>query len=160
MAIVNIDTNEDEQLRMVSPGGATGLNLREDERMYFGGVPKTGNYRCVHSDVIRWVPPVFNLTSAFWSRRWVLILSRVSSGQRWFWRDSLAVWKTLKFPERRTICWAAQTTQDWPKAAPLRYSNTAPSCLCYCLSALKATFAQFKYFSTSTLSFKGKSEEN
>lgn len=46
MAIVNIDTNEGEQLRMVSPGGATGLNLREDERMYFGGVPKTGNYRC------------------------------------------------------------------------------------------------------------------
>uniref|UniRef100_A0A672R5T7 Laminin G domain-containing protein n=1 Tax=Sinocyclocheilus grahami TaxID=75366 RepID=A0A672R5T7_SINGR len=45
IAIVNIDTNEDEQLRMASPGGATGLNLREDERMYFGGVPKTGNYR-------------------------------------------------------------------------------------------------------------------
>lgn len=45
MAIVNIDTNEDEQLRMVSPGGATGLNLREDERLYFGGVPKTGKYR-------------------------------------------------------------------------------------------------------------------
>ncbi len=51
MAVVNIDTNEEEQLRMVSPGGATGLNLREDERMYFGGVPKTGKYRCVHSDV-------------------------------------------------------------------------------------------------------------
>uniref|UniRef100_A0A673MXM5 Laminin subunit alpha-2-like n=1 Tax=Sinocyclocheilus rhinocerous TaxID=307959 RepID=A0A673MXM5_9TELE len=45
IAIVNIDTNEDEQLRMASPGGATGLNLREDERIYFGGVPKTGNYR-------------------------------------------------------------------------------------------------------------------
>uniref|UniRef100_A0A671KB74 Laminin subunit alpha-2-like n=1 Tax=Sinocyclocheilus anshuiensis TaxID=1608454 RepID=A0A671KB74_9TELE len=45
IAIVNIDTNEDEQLRTASPGGATGLNLREDERMYFGGVPKTGNYR-------------------------------------------------------------------------------------------------------------------
>ncbi len=112
---------------------------------------------CVHSDAIRWVPPVFNLTSAFWSSCWMSFY--VSSGQRWFWRDSLAVWKTLKFPERRTICWAAQTTQDWPKAAPLRYSNTAPSCL-YCLSSLKATFAQFKYFSTSTLSFKGKSEEN
>uniref|UniRef100_A0A9J7ZDZ5 Laminin subunit alpha 2 n=1 Tax=Cyprinus carpio carpio TaxID=630221 RepID=A0A9J7ZDZ5_CYPCA len=45
ISIVNIDTNEDEQLRLASPGGATGLNLREDERMYFGGVPKTGNYR-------------------------------------------------------------------------------------------------------------------
>uniref|UniRef100_A0A8C1YKN0 Laminin subunit alpha 2 n=1 Tax=Cyprinus carpio TaxID=7962 RepID=A0A8C1YKN0_CYPCA len=45
ISIVNIDTNEDERLRLASPGGATGLNLREDERMYFGGVPKTGNYR-------------------------------------------------------------------------------------------------------------------
>ncbi|XP_059355199.1 laminin subunit alpha-2 isoform X1 [Carassius carassius] len=45
IAIVNIDANEQEQLRVASPGGATGLNLREDERMYFGGVPKTGNYR-------------------------------------------------------------------------------------------------------------------
>uniref|UniRef100_A0A671SZR7 Basement membrane-specific heparan sulfate proteoglycan core protein n=1 Tax=Sinocyclocheilus anshuiensis TaxID=1608454 RepID=A0A671SZR7_9TELE len=45
IAIMNIDTNEDEQLRMASPGGVTGLNLREDERIYFGGVPKTGNYR-------------------------------------------------------------------------------------------------------------------
>ncbi len=53
MAIANIDTNEDEQLRMESPGGATGLNLREDERLYFGGVPKTGKYRCVHSGDIR-----------------------------------------------------------------------------------------------------------
>lgn len=31
---------------MTSPGGATGLNLREDERMYFGGLPKSGKYRC------------------------------------------------------------------------------------------------------------------
>ncbi|KAG1925040.1 Laminin-like protein epi-1, partial [Pimephales promelas] len=45
IAIVNIDTNEDEQLQMTSPGGATGLNLREDERMYFGGLPKGGRYR-------------------------------------------------------------------------------------------------------------------
>ncbi|XP_051500882.1 laminin subunit alpha-2 [Myxocyprinus asiaticus] len=45
ITIVNIDTNEDEQLEMASPGGATGLNLREDERMYFGGLPKAGNYR-------------------------------------------------------------------------------------------------------------------
>ncbi|XP_077077233.1 laminin subunit alpha-2 isoform X13 [Siphateles boraxobius] len=45
IAIVNIDTNEDEQFRMTSPGGATGLNLREDERMYFGGLPKAGRYR-------------------------------------------------------------------------------------------------------------------
>lgn len=48
---MNIDTNEDEQLRMTSSGGATGLNLREDERMYFGGLPKAGRYRYgdVHS---------------------------------------------------------------------------------------------------------------
>lgn len=51
ITIVNIDTNEDEQLRMTSSGGATGLNLREDERMYFGGLPKAGRYRYgdVHS---------------------------------------------------------------------------------------------------------------
>lgn len=56
IAIVNIDTNEDEQLRMTSPGGATGLNLREDERMYFGGLPKAGRYRyemCFHRQRLR-----------------------------------------------------------------------------------------------------------
>ncbi|KAI7799349.1 laminin subunit alpha-2 precursor [Triplophysa rosa] len=45
ITIVNIETNEDERLVMESPGGATGLNLREDERMYFGGLPKAGKYR-------------------------------------------------------------------------------------------------------------------
>lgn len=53
ITIVNIDTNEDEQLRMTSPGGATGLNLREDERMYFGGLPKAGRYRYGHRHRLR-----------------------------------------------------------------------------------------------------------
>lgn len=43
---MNIETNEDEHLDLNSTGGATGLNLREDERMYFGGLPKAGKYRC------------------------------------------------------------------------------------------------------------------
>ncbi|XP_065124896.1 laminin subunit alpha-2 isoform X2 [Paramisgurnus dabryanus] len=43
--VVNIDSNEEEKLVMTSPGGATGLNLKEDERIYFGGLPKSGQYR-------------------------------------------------------------------------------------------------------------------
>lgn len=40
-----MDTNEEEKLFMDSQGGATGLNLKEDERIYFGGLPTIGNYR-------------------------------------------------------------------------------------------------------------------
>lgn len=140
---------------MTSSGGATGLNLREDERMYFGGLPKAGRYRYgdVHSqteasDVIEWIASAFNIV---WDEFFV---SHVSSGQRWFWRATLAVWKTLKFPERRTICWAAQTTQDWSRAAPLRYSETIedtmssffPSSLLFS----PFTVAQIKRFSLLT----------
>lgn len=49
---------------MTSPGGATGLNLREDERMYFGGLPKAGRYRYgdVHSqNVIERIAPTFHI---------------------------------------------------------------------------------------------------
>ncbi|XP_073788195.1 laminin subunit alpha-2 isoform X3 [Danio rerio] len=45
ITIVNMDTNENERLLMASPGGATGLNLRDNERIFFGGLPKAGKYR-------------------------------------------------------------------------------------------------------------------
>lgn len=43
--ILDMDTNEEEKLFINSKGGATGLNLKEDERLYFGGLPTIGNYR-------------------------------------------------------------------------------------------------------------------
>ncbi|KAK6295148.1 hypothetical protein J4Q44_G00343740 [Coregonus suidteri] len=45
VAIVDIDSNEEEKLVVSSQGSATGLNLKEDERIYFGGLPTIGNYR-------------------------------------------------------------------------------------------------------------------
>ncbi|XP_058247538.1 laminin subunit alpha-2 isoform X3 [Hemibagrus wyckioides] len=43
--ILDMDSNEEEKLSIHSQGGATGLNLKEDERIYFGGLPTIGNYR-------------------------------------------------------------------------------------------------------------------
>ncbi|KAK3506985.1 hypothetical protein QTP70_034266 [Hemibagrus guttatus] len=43
--ILDMDTNEEEKLSIHSQGGATGLNLKEDERIYFAGLPTIGNYR-------------------------------------------------------------------------------------------------------------------
>lgn len=65
ITIVNIDANEDEQLQVTSPGGATGLNLREDERMYFGGLPKAGRYR--YGDVHVRIAPTFNIALCWMS---------------------------------------------------------------------------------------------
>ncbi|XP_071006528.1 laminin subunit alpha-2 isoform X1 [Oncorhynchus clarkii lewisi] len=45
VTIVDIDTNEEEKLVVSSQGSATGLNLKEEERIYFGGLPTIGNYR-------------------------------------------------------------------------------------------------------------------
>uniref|UniRef100_A0A8C7HQE2 Laminin subunit alpha 2 n=1 Tax=Oncorhynchus kisutch TaxID=8019 RepID=A0A8C7HQE2_ONCKI len=38
VTIVDIDTNEEEKLVVSSQGSATGLNLKEEERIYFGGL--------------------------------------------------------------------------------------------------------------------------
>ncbi|XP_030638763.1 laminin subunit alpha-2 [Chanos chanos] len=43
--VVDIDSNEEEKLTTSSQGVSTGLNLKEDERIYFGGLPTIGNYR-------------------------------------------------------------------------------------------------------------------
>ncbi|XP_060740347.1 laminin subunit alpha-2 isoform X3 [Tachysurus vachellii] len=43
--IIDMDTNKEEKLSISSQGGATGLNLKEDEKIYFGGLPTIGNYR-------------------------------------------------------------------------------------------------------------------
>ncbi|XP_076872711.1 LOW QUALITY PROTEIN: laminin subunit alpha-2 [Brachyhypopomus gauderio] len=45
VAIVDMETNTEEKLFVESPGGATGLNLKEDDRIFFGGVPTIGSYR-------------------------------------------------------------------------------------------------------------------
>ncbi|KAL7889054.1 hypothetical protein AOLI_G00040280 [Acnodon oligacanthus] len=45
VTILDMDSNVEEKLYAESQGGATGLNLKEDERIYFGGLPTIGNYR-------------------------------------------------------------------------------------------------------------------
>uniref|UniRef100_A0AAR2JGC3 Basement membrane-specific heparan sulfate proteoglycan core protein n=1 Tax=Pygocentrus nattereri TaxID=42514 RepID=A0AAR2JGC3_PYGNA len=45
VTILDMDSNAEEKLYTESQGGATGLNLKEDERIYFGGLPTIGNYR-------------------------------------------------------------------------------------------------------------------
>lgn len=49
VSILDMDSNVEEKLRLESKGGATGLNLKEDERIYFGGLPISGNYRYMSS---------------------------------------------------------------------------------------------------------------
>ncbi|XP_064196122.1 laminin subunit alpha-2 isoform X2 [Anguilla rostrata] len=43
VTIVDIDSNEEEKMEATSQGASTGLNLREDERIYFGGLPTLRN---------------------------------------------------------------------------------------------------------------------
>ncbi|KAK7907204.1 hypothetical protein WMY93_015816 [Mugilogobius chulae] len=43
--VVDIESGAEERIVAVSPGSATGLNLRENQRIYFGGLPTIGNYR-------------------------------------------------------------------------------------------------------------------
>ncbi|KAL0967369.1 hypothetical protein UPYG_G00251370 [Umbra pygmaea] len=50
VTIVDIDSNKEEKFVVTSQGSATGLNLKEDDRIYFGGLPTIGNYR---SEVIK-----------------------------------------------------------------------------------------------------------
>ncbi|KAL4649093.1 laminin subunit alpha-2 [Arapaima gigas] len=45
VTIVDIDTNEEEKMSATSQGPSSGLNLKEDERIYFGGLPTFGNFR-------------------------------------------------------------------------------------------------------------------
>ncbi|KAJ8355964.1 hypothetical protein SKAU_G00187580 [Synaphobranchus kaupii] len=43
VTIVDIETNEEEKMEATSQGASTGLNLKEDERIYFGGLPTLRN---------------------------------------------------------------------------------------------------------------------
>lgn len=45
MTVVDIDGGAEEKIVAVSQGSATGLNLRENQKIYFGGLPTIGNYR-------------------------------------------------------------------------------------------------------------------
>nr|XP_054604109.1 laminin subunit alpha-2 isoform X1 [Nothobranchius furzeri] len=43
--VVDIDGGAEERITASSQGLATGLNLRENQKIYFGGLPTIGNYR-------------------------------------------------------------------------------------------------------------------
>ncbi|XP_056437918.1 laminin subunit alpha-2 [Gadus chalcogrammus] len=45
VSIVDIDSSREEEMAATSPGAATGLNLKEKQKIYFGGLPTQGNYR-------------------------------------------------------------------------------------------------------------------
>lgn len=45
VTVVDIDSGAEEKLVAISPGSATGLNLKENQKIYFGGLPTIGNYR-------------------------------------------------------------------------------------------------------------------
>ncbi|KAM7367692.1 hypothetical protein PAMP_013975 [Pampus punctatissimus] len=42
--VVDIDSSTQETLVAISQGSATGLNLKENQKIYFGGLPTIGNY--------------------------------------------------------------------------------------------------------------------
>ncbi|XP_036405402.1 laminin subunit alpha-2 isoform X1 [Megalops cyprinoides] len=44
VTILDIDSNEEEKMVVTSQGPSTGLNLKEDERIYFGGLPTIRNF--------------------------------------------------------------------------------------------------------------------
>lgn len=48
---MDIDSGAEEMIVATSQGSATGLNLKETQKIYFGGLPTIGNYRytCTHS---------------------------------------------------------------------------------------------------------------
>ncbi|KAM4529659.1 laminin subunit alpha-2 isoform 2-T2 [Fundulus diaphanus] len=45
VTVVDIDGGAEEKIVTVSQGSATGLNLKENQKIYFGGLPTIGNYR-------------------------------------------------------------------------------------------------------------------
>uniref|UniRef100_UPI003AAF5012 laminin subunit alpha-2 n=1 Tax=Centroberyx gerrardi TaxID=166262 RepID=UPI003AAF5012 len=44
VTIVDIDSGAEEKMVATSQGSATGLNLKENQKIYFGGLPTIGNY--------------------------------------------------------------------------------------------------------------------
>uniref|UniRef100_A0A673CXW6 Laminin subunit alpha 2 n=1 Tax=Sphaeramia orbicularis TaxID=375764 RepID=A0A673CXW6_9TELE len=44
VTVVDIDSGSEEKIMAVSLGSATGLNLKENQKIYFGGLPTIGNY--------------------------------------------------------------------------------------------------------------------
>ncbi|KAM8831427.1 laminin subunit alpha-2 isoform 6-T6 [Spinachia spinachia] len=44
VTVVDIDSGAEEKIVSSSQGSATGLNLKENQKMYFGGLPTIGNY--------------------------------------------------------------------------------------------------------------------
>lgn len=49
VTVVDIDNGAEEKIVTTSQGSATGLNLKENQKIYFGGLPTIGNYRYTHS---------------------------------------------------------------------------------------------------------------
>ncbi|XP_055362116.1 laminin subunit alpha-2 isoform X2 [Betta splendens] len=45
VTVVDVDSSIEEKIVATSQGSATGLNLKENQKIYFGGLPTIGNYR-------------------------------------------------------------------------------------------------------------------
>uniref|UniRef100_A0A7N6BAH8 Basement membrane-specific heparan sulfate proteoglycan core protein n=1 Tax=Anabas testudineus TaxID=64144 RepID=A0A7N6BAH8_ANATE len=51
VTVVDIDSSAEEKMVATSQGSATGLNLKENQKIYFGGLPTIGNYRYTHTNL-------------------------------------------------------------------------------------------------------------
>ena len=51
VTVVDIDSSAEEKIVVTSQGSATGLNLKENQKIYFGGLPTIGNYRYTHTEL-------------------------------------------------------------------------------------------------------------
>lgn len=47
VTVVDVDSGAEEKMTVISQGSATGLNLKESQRIYFGGLPTIANYRYI-----------------------------------------------------------------------------------------------------------------
>lgn len=45
VTVVDVDSGAEEKITVSSQGSATGLNLKESQRIYFGGLPSAANHR-------------------------------------------------------------------------------------------------------------------
>uniref|UniRef100_A0A665URX2 Basement membrane-specific heparan sulfate proteoglycan core protein n=1 Tax=Echeneis naucrates TaxID=173247 RepID=A0A665URX2_ECHNA len=52
VTVVDIDSNAEEKIVATSQGSATGLNLKQNQKIYFGGLPTIGNYRYKHTSEV------------------------------------------------------------------------------------------------------------
>lgn len=77
MTVVDIDGGAEEKIVAVSQGSATGLNLRENQKIYFGGLPTIGNYRYLNimRAILRSIKAVSIVVILFYSSYYLCLIT-------------------------------------------------------------------------------------